>query len=160
MFLNYFPVASRIKQVGIWGWLVLVGCPSPWAGESWEPGEHSLLCAPAPPQGCLWILPAEETCSSSLSFPCQESKGMFDDGLVCYFDDVWSIFLTWKGEKEKVKLLVEDTSPPSDHSAFIFAFPNFSFHEFPSALFACLFYMQTTSMPLWTCDLSTAEHLM
>lgn len=83
MCLNYFPVAFRIKQVGmipIWGWLVPLGCPSPWAGGS--TGEQSLLCAPAPSQGWLWILPAEETCSSSLSFPCQESKGMFDDGLV------------------------------------------------------------------------------
>lgn len=85
MFPNYFPVAFRIKQVvmfPIWGWLVPLGCPKPWAGESWWPGEQSLLCATAPSQGCLWTLPAEETCSSSLPLPCQQSKGMFNDGLV------------------------------------------------------------------------------
>lgn len=35
---------------------------------------------------------------------------------------------------------------------FLFPPANSTFHEFPSALFPCLFYMQTTSMPLWTCE--------
>lgn len=101
MFPNYFPAAFRIKQVGmfpIWGWLR--GCASPGQGElvPREPWwEQSLLWASAPAfESCL----QSRAAGPFFSLPGIK-RNVWWWISICYFDDVWFIFWTWKGSRKR-----------------------------------------------------------